>query len=376
MSGTSLDGVDAALVDVRPRRSTYDVEMLNFVTVAFQPQLLERLHRLLPPNAGSAASCAHMHHALGQAFASAAAEAARDTKIDYVASHGQTVWHDGNAHVTLQLGDAFVIRERLRATVCYDFRSADCAAGGHGAPLVPYADALLLRSTNEDRVAVNVGGIANLTVLPRGEGLADVGAFDSGPGNMLLDAFVRLRSRGSLPYDRNGELALRGSVDSAVLDALLQDPYFALPPPKTTGREQFGEQFLRAHERTLGNLSIENGAATLVALTCGTVADAVRRNASAGARIIVSGGGARNPAIVRGLRERLGAFTVETSDSLGLHADAKEAIAFAILGYETLRGRAANLPSATGAAHAALLGAVAPYDLRALLEKVQAECRD
>jgi anhydro-N-acetylmuramic acid kinase len=375
MSGTSLDGIDAALVRMRPNGASYRVDLLNFLTAPFEPELLRAVRELLPPNAGTVEQAAHVHNALGKAFAQAAADVAGEMPVDFVASHGQTVWHDGPAHVTLQLGDAFVIREHMRTTVCYDFRSADCAAGGHGAPLVPYVDALLLAGAQEDRVAVNIGGIANLTVLPRGADPSQVIAFDSGPGNMLVDAFVNARTNGASTYDRNGELALRGSVRAAVLGKLLSDPYFALPAPKTTGRERFGGQYLQAHAADLEPLSIEDGAATLAALTSESLAQAIRSAAAAGARVLVSGGGARNEAILRGLRERLPGFVVERSDAMNLNTDAKEAIAFAILGYETLRERAANVPRVTGASHAAVLGAIAPYDLPLLLGKVEAECR-
>jgi anhydro-N-acetylmuramic acid kinase len=204
---------------------------------------------------------------------------------------------------------------------------------------------------------------------------ADVIAFDSGPGNMLIDAFVRDRSKGTMTFDRNGELGLNGRVHEPVLRTLLDDPYFAAPPPKTTGRERFGGQFLRLHETLLEPLSLEDGAATLAALTAATIANAVCEIAPEGARVLVSGGGTHNAAILRGLQERLASFTVERSDAMNLHSDAKEAIAFAVLGYETLRERAANVPRVTGAAHPAILGAIAPYELSALIAKVQSECR-
>ncbi len=375
MSGTSLDGIDAALVRLRPHGSSYRIDLLNYVTVPFEDEVLDTLRAILPPNDGTLAQAAHVHNALGHAFAHAALQAAGDTPIDYVACHGQTVWHDGDAHVTLQLADAFVIRERMRATVCYDFRSADCAAGGHGAPLVPYFDALMLGSETEDRVAINLGGIANLTSIPRGAKPADVIAFDSGPANMLIDAFVRARTGGRMSFDEGGALALRGRVDETALSVMLADPYFALPPPKTTGRERFGEQFLHRHETAFAPLSIEDGAATLAALTAVTLADAVRLVAPDGSRVLVSGGGARNAAIVLRLQERLRGFTVERSDTMNVSADAKEAVAFAVLGYETLRERPANVPRVTGATHPAVLGAIAPYGLSALLAKVRAECR-
>ena len=375
MSGTSLDGIDAALVRILPKGASYRVDLLNFATVPFEPALLDALRAALPPNAGSVKSVADLHHALGVAFAHAAIVAASDTQIDFVASHGQTIWHDGDAHTTLQIGDPFVIREQAEATVCYDFRAADCAAGGHGAPLVPYVDAILLASGDEDRVAVNIGGIANLTALPRGVQPSDVTAFDSGPGNMLIDAFVRERTGGAQSYDRGGELALRGTPHAPTLQAMLADEYFAQTPPKTTGRERFGSQFLRAHEAALSRLSVEDGAATLAALTAQTLADAIIQAAPRGSRVLLSGGGAHNQAIVRGLQERLADSRVERSNAMNVHADAKEAVAFAVLGYETLRERAANVPRVTGASHPAVLGAIVPHDLGRVLRKVEAECR-
>ncbi len=373
MSGTSLDGIDAALVRITPSGDVYEIDLLDFCTVPFEPSLHAQLREALPPASGTVAMAAHLHHELGEAFAGAAQRIAANAAPQYVACHGQTLWHDGAARVTLQAGDAFAVRERLHATVCYDFRSADCAAGGHGAPLVPYADYLLLRSNAEDRVAVNIGGIANLTVLPRNAGASNVVAFDSGPGNMLIDAFVRLRTNGSSTYDRDGKLALAGSIDEACLGQMLQDDYFAALPPKSTGRERFGSQFLRAYQR-LSALSTPDGAATLTALTAHSLADAVRSCARSGSRVLLSGGGARNPALVKALRARLPDFVVEPLPAASLNVDAKEAVAFAILGYETLRGRPANLPSVTGARAPVVLGAIAPYNLRALLEKVAAEC--
>lgn len=375
MSGTSLDGVDAALVRIRPSGASYSIELLNFLTRHFEAPLLQRLRAALPPNSGSTEAVAQLHHDLGEAFAQAALAVAGDTPIDYIASHGQTMWHDGDTHVTLQIADPFLIRERTSATVCYDFRSADCAANGHGAPLVPYVDALLLGSPEEDRVAINIGGIGNLTALPRGVAPQDVIAFDSGPGNMLIDAFVRERTNGAMSYDRGGELALRGHVNDELLRKMLTDPYFALRPPKTTGRERFGAQFLQAQAPALETLSTEDGAATLAALTAASLANAVRDVSPIGARVLVSGGGAHNEAILRGLQERLGEFRVEPSDLMNLSGDAKEAMAFALLGYETLRERPANVPRVTGAAHPAVLGAIAPFRLTRLLQKVEMECR-
>jgi anhydro-N-acetylmuramic acid kinase len=310
-----------------------------------------------------------LHRAVGNAFAEAATAIASESEPRFVASHGQTLWHDGQSSTTLQIGDPFLIREAIGATVCYDFRSADCAAGGHGAPLVPYVDALLLRDAKEDRVALNLGGIANVTLLP-GDG--DVVAFDTGPANVLLDAFVAQRT--GAEFDRDGAVASRGRVDGDALAAMLADPYFSAIPPKTTGRERFGAHFLAQHSAVLDKLSAQDGAATLTELTAATIAGAVTRYGFSPARVIVSGGGAHNRTLLDRLAARFGGAAMELSDRHGLPADAKEAMAFVVLGYETLRDRTGNVPAATGARHPAVLGAIAPHHVSALLRDVEREC--
>ncbi len=372
MSGTSLDGIDAALVELRPAGEGYVIDLQRFITQPFDADLASLLDESLPPARGSAAGIAELHRRLGSAFARAALDVAGGAHVDYVASHGQTIYHDGARNITLQLGDPFVIREAVGASVCYDFRSADCAAGGAGAPLAPCVDALLFRSESEDRVALNLGGIANLTSLPRK--MEEVLAFDTGPGNMLIDACVRERTNGAQRFDRDGALAARGRVDETLLSAMLADPYFASLPPKTTGRERFGAQFLREHP-SLAALSLEDAAATLTELTVASVAAAVASLPLDRPRVVVSGGGASNAMLIERLAQRLRGSVVERSDAMGIPADAKEAVAFAVLGYETLRERAANVPRATGARRAVPLGAIAPHGLRALLDAVERECR-
>lgn len=378
MSGTSFDGVDAALVRILPTVHGYEIETLDFVTRPYDAEVVERLAAMLPPNPGSTAEVAELHRRVGEQFALAARAVAAGTTVDFVASHGQTIWHDGDRNVTLQIGDPFAIREAMRATVCYDFRSADTAAGGCGAPLVPYVDALLLASEDEERVALNLGGIANLTLLPRGirrgaDGAFDVVAFDTGPANMLMDAFVTERTRGRQRYDRKGDLAARGVVHHDLLEAMLADPYFAKEPPKSTGRERFGAQFLARHAASLESLELEDGVATLAELTAASVADQIATRMPT-ARVLVAGGGARNPALLARLQARLPRARVETTATMGIDPDAKEAIAFAVLGCETLRGRGANVPRATGASRSVPLGAIAPHDLARLLTRIEAEC--
>ncbi|MGH7715392.1 MAG: anhydro-N-acetylmuramic acid kinase [Vulcanimicrobiaceae bacterium] len=372
MSGTSLDGIDAALVDLAPHGNGYRIKLERFVTQPFEPHLRARLEAALPPQPGSTAAVAQLHADLGSAFVLAAAAAVEDDRVDFVATHGLTLYHDGPRSTTLQIGRPYELRDRLQATVVWDFRSADCALGGAGAPLVPFVDALLLASKDEDRVAVNIGGICNLTILPCGGLPQDAVAFDVGVGMMLLDAFVRERTGETMDFD--GRLTAKGAIDEQLLGTLLADPYFALEPPKSTGREQFGRQLLDAHRQSFGKLSVEGGCATLAAFTVRPLADAIHRYSVHGARVILGGGGARNPAVVQMLRDALGERArIELTDTLGLNADAKEAVAFAILGYETLRGRPASLPRVTGARGPAVLGAIAPFELGPLLAKISRE---
>ncbi len=374
MSGTSLDGIDAALIRIAPRGHSYAIELLQFATVPFDEDVMSSLRQALPPNAVTAEHVTQLHRALGVALARAARVVGGALSVGYVASHGQTVYHDGTRHITLQLGDPFVLRESLNATVIYDFRSADCAAGGHGAPLVPYVDALLLADDAEDRVALNIGGIANLTALPRGVEMHDVIAFDCGPGVMLIDAFVRQRTGGEIWMDEDGIFAANGTPDTVLLDAMLADPYFSTAPPKSTGRERFGDHFLAQHAKALERLSLEDGAATLTAVTARAIARAVRDVRLAESHVLCSGGGARNPSLVRAVASMLPGALLDPTDVAGIPVDAKEAIAFAVLGYETLRERPANVPRVTGAAHAVPLGAIAPRALHEVLAEVETEC--
>lgn len=377
MSGTSLDGIDAALVDLIPRGEGYTVKVERFVSVPFEPRLRGRLEAALPPERGSTAAVAQLHADLAAAFTAAATAAVKEEggRVDFAATHGLTLYHDGPRSTTLQIGRPYELRDALHASVVWDFRSADCALGGSGAPLVPFVDALVFASSEEDRVAVNIGGICNLTILRRNGKPSDAVAFDVGAGTMLLDAFVRERT--GEPMDFNGTYTSRGAIDKQLLEGLLADPYFALEPPKSTGREHFGRQILDAHRQALSRLGIEDGCATLAAFTVQPLADAIRRYGADRSRVILGGGGSRNPAVVKMLRDTLGeTVPVELSDDFGISADAKEAVAFAILGYETLRGRPANLPRVTGARAPAVLGSIVPYDLPALLAGIARETGD
>ena len=366
LSGTSLDGIDVAICDVLPDGEGVRAECARFATVPFDDALRSRIVAAYPPAPAGALELSALHAAIGEAFGDAVRAVAAGAPLDAVASHGVTLAHDGAAHHTLQLGDAFRIRERTGVTVIYDFRSADTAAGGAGAPLVPFVDALLFGAL-APCVALNLGGIANLTVLPEGI------AFDSGPANLPIDIYLSARSEGQLRFDRDGELARGGIVNDVLLGRMLEDPYFRRTPPKTTGREEFGAPFVANWRNELDGLMLADALATLTALTVSSVVEAVRSAAPSATLLVVSGGGARNGALVDGLRALLSGVRVALSDEFGVDADAKEAIAFAVLGYTALRGKTAGLPRVTGASGARVLGAIAPHDLAALLERVRAE---
>jgi len=370
LSGTSLDGIDVAIVDVRPRASGYRLDTLAFATVPFANGLRERLLAAFPPAPLDALALSALHAEVGETFGSAIVAVAGGRRLDLVASHGITLAHDGARAHTLQIGDAFRIREAAACSVAYDFRSADTAAGGHGAPLVPHVDALLLADAHEDRVALNLGGIANLTVLPAGSVSPALVAFDSGPANLPIDTYVRMRTGGAQTFDRDGALARAGRADESLLAVFLRDPYFAQAPPKSTGRERFGDPLVAVHRAALDALPFADAVATLTALSARSVAAAIAAHAPAGARVIASGGGARNPALLAGIAAALPGSAVDVSSAHGIDPDAKEALAFAVLGYELVRGRAAGRPSVTGARGARLLGALAPVDLEGMLMRM------
>lgn len=373
LSGTSLDGIDVAIVDLRPAGVRYAIQTLAFETVPFAPDLRARLRAAFPPAPAGALEVSALHAAVGDAFGAAVARVAAGRRLDLVASHGITLAHDGAAHCTLQIGDAFRIRERTHATVAFDFRAADTAAHGQGAPLVPYLDALLFADAREYRVAINLGGIANLTLVPPARATEAIVAFDSGPANMPIDEYVRSRGLHPLGYDADGALAARGSVDARLLDRLLEDPYFAAAPPKSTGRETFGAAFIALHAAALDALEPADALATLTALCVRSLSDAIGRIAPPNAMLIVSGGGVRNHALIAGLRAALPGSPYRTSAEFGIDPGAKEAVLFALLGYELLRGRPANVPNATGARGPRLLGALAPLALDDVMAAVRRE---
>ncbi|MFO8013667.1 MAG: anhydro-N-acetylmuramic acid kinase [Phycisphaerae bacterium] len=373
MSGTSADGVDAAAVDVPDRGA--NVRLLAFRTYPYPPSVRRMVLDLCGPRAASVDDLCHANAVLGELFAEAAVRLAEEEgvplrSVDLVGSHGQTVRHlprgkrfrGRRIGSTLQIGDPCVIAERTGLPAVADFRPRDMAAGGQGAPLVPYADLLLFGHPRRSRVVCNIGGIANLTFLPAAGGPDDVLAFDTGPGNMVMDALVQRMTSGRHTFDRNGRLARSGRAHDGLLGELLRHPFLRRRPPRSTGREDFGPAFVdRLLERgeALG-LAEADLVATAAAFTAGAVARACRRLPGRVDEVFLSGGGARNPALVGMLRDALDPAPVRVTDDLGLDADAKEAVSFAVLAAATIRGRANNLPSATGAARPVVLGKIVP----------------
>ncbi|SFF84085.1 anhydro-N-acetylmuramic acid kinase [Streptomyces mirabilis] len=357
MSGTSYDAIDAAAAELTLEGEDLTLRPLGMVGEAYDGALREALTAALPPAATTLAEVCRLDTLIGQAFAAAAVRADRELcggGAELVASHGQTVYHwveAGRAHGTLQLGQPAWIAEATGLPVVADFRPRDIAAGGQGAPLVSLVDLLWLRGRAGTPVALNLGGIANLTA-------PDGTAFDSGPGCALVDVAVRGLTGGRLHYDVDGALAARGTVHEPLLDRLLAEPYYALPAPKTTGKELFHLGHLRDALTGFATLTAEDVIATLTRLTARTVADAVR---SVGAtEVIASGGGTRNPALMAMLGGELPGVPVRTSDVLGLPAAAKEAYAFAVLGFLTLHGLTGTDPVSTGARHPSVLGSITP----------------
>ncbi|MFE2321388.1 anhydro-N-acetylmuramic acid kinase [Streptomyces sp. NPDC059441] len=357
MSGTSYDAIDAAAAELTLEGEDLALRPLGLVGEAYDDELREALAAALPPAATTLAEVCRLDTLIGRAFAATAVRADRelcDDRAELVASHGQTVYHwaeDGRVHGTLQLGQPAWIAEATGLPVVADFRPRDIAAGGQGAPLVSLVDLLWLRGRAGTPVALNLGGIANLTA-------PDGTAFDTGPGCALVDAAVQGLTGGRLRYDADGALAVRGTVHEPLLERLLTEPYYALPAPKTTGKELFHLGHLRDALTGFGTLTAEDVIATLTRLTARTVADAVRSVDAT--EVIASGGGTRNPALMAMLDAELPGVALRTSDALGLPAAAKEAYAFAVLGFLTLHGLAGTDPVSTGARHPSVLGSITP----------------
>jgi len=375
ISGTSADGVSTVAVDISGSGIETEIDILASDTIPYPVGLREDVFELFAPESSTVEKICHMNFVLGEVFAEAARTLMSDHGldsggVDLIGSHGQTIHHlprPEDSHgfrirSTLQIGEPTIIAERTGIPVVADFRKADVAAGGEGAPLTPYLDFILHRSPSKYLVLQNIGGIANLTYLPADASPQDVVAFDTGPGNMVIDAVMR--SFTSRTFDEDGRIASRGEVDEPLLGELLSHPYYARKPPKTTGREEFGEAYAAevmkmADER---GISFENLVATVTALTAETIARAYEAFLPEGeiGEVYLAGGGAMNRHMVESLASQVSPVPVRLSDDLGVPAGAKEALLMAVLANEHVMGNPANIPGATGAERPAVLGVLYP----------------
>jgi len=367
MSGTSMDGVDAALVEIEYSDERVTPQLVAAHTTEYPADILASLNDL---SALAVDDIARLNFQIGEVFAKAAVDVIDQggmspEQIDVIGSHGQTVSHQprslGGPGVTLQLGEPAVIAERTGVVTVADFRVNDVAAGGDGAPLVPYVDWLLFAGEGRTVAAQNIGGIANVTVVT--ERIEDVIAFDTGPGNMLIDQAVALDTDGAARFDRDGALADRGTVATPLLDHLMVHPYLLKRPPKSSGAAEFGAEFVAGLRDQFASVSTEDFVATLTEFTARSIADGYQRFVYPRTSIdemVLSGGGARNPSLRRRIEEQLAPVPVTTSDAYGIDPDAKEAISFAVLAVETMLLRPANVPQATGARRPVILGKIVP----------------
>ncbi|APZ44168.1 anhydro-N-acetylmuramic acid kinase [Acidihalobacter ferrooxydans] len=364
MSGTSLDGIDTCIAAFDPQFEIVGTHKGDLPD-DLRRELIALIHDTSPDRRGMLARIGELDARLGELFAQTVLDALEQhaipsTAIRAIGSHGQTVWHQplGAYPFSLQIGDAARIAERTNITTVADFRRRDIAAGGQGAPLVPAFHAAMFQTPTEARAVVNIGGMANITLLPPSEDTASVSGFDTGPGNILLDIHIQ-RYRASA-YDQDGAFAASGDCDEALLDVLLHDPYFALPPPKSTGREHFNAAWLDQH---LNNprLSPADVQATLTEFTARSIAAAVDTYFSHCQRLLICGGGAHNNELIRRLSANLrSTCVIESTSAYGIEPDWIEASAFAWLARQTLLLRPGNLPRVTGASKSVILGAIHP----------------
>jgi anhydro-N-acetylmuramic acid kinase len=374
MTGTSADAVDAVLVKLTGEGLDARHDVLAEVETPFAEDLRNEILAVAGAETVEPERLMRLDVELAETYAEvvrdvAARGGAKLADVAAIGSHGQTVRHlprtpGGGRALTLQLGSAATLAERTGVTVVSDFRRRDTAAGGEGAPLVPIADYWLFRSEKESRVLLNLGGMANVTWLKKGGALTDVLAFDTGPGNAVLDGLVQAGTRGLARHDDAGGLAASGRAHPGLLEELLEDPFFSLPPPRSTGRERFGASYaerLAEMGESLG-ISLEDTLATAVELTAGSVERAIREFLPKGGvdAVYASGGGVRNVTLMTALRRRLEGMSLARLDELGVSPGIKEALAFAFLAHLTLCGAPGNVPGATGARHPVVLGSITP----------------
>ncbi len=372
MSGTSADGIDAALVEID--RDPLRLRLLAFEIFPYPPTFQKRLLDLAAGSPRSVALVCHLNAEMGERLADAVTRLAQqsDTPLEQImliGSHGQTVCHlpvpkrvgRWRVRSTLQIGEPSIIAERTGVTTISDFRARDMAAGGEGAPLTPALHYILFSDAARSRAVVNIGGISNITALPAGGAMAETAAFDMCPGNMLIDGIVDALTHGRQRMDRNGRRAARGHVDTDLLRSLMRHPFIRRPPPKSTGRESFGPEAVARILARGGHLPQDDLVATVTAFTADAIAENLRRHVKGSVdEMLVCGGGGRNPTLMARLAHAVAPTTVRTTDDLGYPGRAIEAMAFAMLAYHTWQGEAGNIPTVTGARRPVILGKIVP----------------
>ncbi len=376
MSGTSLDGIDTALIDISEiSTNDFDVKVINFINTPYDNITRNKILECCDPKTGSVDKICQLNFELGELFAKSVEKIASLTNIklsniELIGSHGQTIYHDvENDYVSsLQIGEAGVIAQRTGITTISNFRARDIAAGGQGAPLVPYVDYILFKSNQYNRVLQNIGGIGNYTYIPKNAKIEDIQGTDTGPGNMLIDGVIQILTNGEKTFDKDGEMAIKGTVSIELLNELKKHPFISKKAPKTTGREAFGLNYAREIVN-IGkklHLSNEDIIATVTNFTAFTIIDAYQRFIGNEIdQIIISGGGSYNPTLILMIKSYVKMLlgenvVVMTLEQLGYSSDAKEAVAFAILAYQTFNRRCNNVPQITGAKYSVILGDVTP----------------
>ncbi|MGM9600660.1 MAG: anhydro-N-acetylmuramic acid kinase [Faecousia sp.] len=374
MSGTSADGMDAVLTEITGYGIQTKIRTKSFVTIPYSQEFRAYLLKVAKGDFGGSAALSQLNFYLGKLSAKACLAVCEKagispSEVDLVGSHGHTVFHhplwepyfDLSVSSTLQLGEASVICETMGCPVVSDFRVRDVAAGGCGAPLVPYTEYILYAEKDKTVALQNIGGIGNITCLPKNCSLEQVSAFDTGPGNMVMDALCAIMTDNQKNYDENGELAARGTVNSELLDFLLDDKYLYRQPPKTTGREMYGEAYVNKllKKREELGLTLLDTLATATMFTAKCIQYSVEHFfRDMPDRLIVGGGGAYNPTLMEMIRDCLPHCEVLTNEEIGLDSGAKEAVAFALLANETIGGLCNNAPGATGASHPVVMGKI------------------
>jgi anhydro-N-acetylmuramic acid kinase len=372
MSGTSVDGVDAAVVEIDRGK----VKLLVFDTFAYPAALRRQILDLCNPESARLDDVCHYNFVLGEVFADAVLKLCSKSglslgSIDLIGSHGQTIYHQPSGRrygrkvicSTLQIGEPSIIAQRTGITTVADFRPRDMVVGGQGAPLVPYADYVLFKHKRLTRAIQNIGGIANVTFLPASCEQDDIIAFDTGPGNMVIDGIINMITNGRKRFDTSGKMAARGKVDKRLLDELLRHPFFRRQPPKSTGREEFGVDFTERIYRRARKKGLDDAdtVATITALSAKSIAQAYRRFFKVMPdEVILCGGGSHNRTLVEMLRVELPDVKMLSTDDFGISVDAREAVSFAILAWATINGITNNVPAATGAKKPVILGKIVP----------------